>query len=254
MIRFNRFRKLPLGIVCLCAVVGIASAAGPTLADGDGTCEPELTAVFLVEGIYPGTSLELTLLHVQEVADVPNPSHEEILQNIAAAYADDPLGPSYNHQALDVVGNFQLFFAAPMDFGAVTVIDIRDGAVAFAGQQIWMGMGDVVFPAGSSHEWIWEMGFPAAEPEVINIINNSAWSDEYFGNQSYYLQTALDHIRQTDVMRSFGSCAPYQVTAYLHTPTVGATDPNEGHAAPPWGPGPIDTQGLTMSMVKSFYR
>jgi len=109
---------------------------------------------------------------------------------------------------------------------------------------------------------VWEVGLPAAEPETFNIIHNFAWSDELFGNQSYYLQVAMDYIQQTDVMRSFGSCTPYQVTAYLHTPSVGTTQPEygvavliiNGHAAPPWGPDPIDTVGLSFSLVKSFFR
>lgn len=91
---------------------------------------------------------------------------------------------------------------------------------------------------------------------------NPMWDDGYFGSQSYLAQVALDDIRQTDVMRSFGSSAPYQVTSFLHTPTVGMVDPTvavqvlvvTGHAAPPWGPGPVDTTPTPWDLLKSLYR
>lgn len=238
------------------------SIYAPTWATGQGTGESELTAVILVEGIYPGNAIEMTLLHIKEVGEATYPSEEELLQAVTDAYADDPMAPNYYHHSTVPVGNYQLFWAEPMDFGAVTLVDIRDGAVAFAGQQVWMGFGSVIWPPGSSHDWLWEEGQPASEPELFQVIHNFSWSDEYFGNQDYYLQTALDLARQTDVLRSFGSCGPYQVTAYLHTPAVGMTQPEygvavliiNGHAAPPWGPEPVDTRGLTMSLLKSFYR
>lgn len=226
------------------------------------SCEPELTAVFLVGGIYPGTALSLDLLHISQVGVATYPSPEELLQIVADYYAGDPFFSIYNQQPGAIVGNFQLFVAQPMDFGTVTIVDIRDGTIVFASARVWMGYGQTAHPTASTHDWTWEAGVPATDPSGVAILPNYYWADEGFGSQEFITQVTLDHIRQTDVCRSFGSCSPYLVTGYIHTPTVGATDPSvalevlivSGHAAPPWGPEPIDTTPTSLGMVKAVYR
>lgn len=225
-------------------------------------CEPELTAVFLVDGVYPGSVLDIALLHIQEVGPATWPSDPELLQIVADAYAGDPMAPSYYHQLVATAGNFRLYLAPPGDFGAATIVDVRTGQLVFAAQVVWMGYGDLVFPTVSSHPCSWEEGVPAAPPTSLTLLGNQFWGDGDEGSQADLAQLALDHLRQTDVLRSFGSCAPYAVTGYLHTPSVGATDPLaarqvlivSGHAAPPWGPGPIDTSRAAWDRVKAMYR
>lgn len=241
---------------CVCLVAGF-----PTMASGD-PIEPELTAVFLVGGIYPGTDLSVDLLHISEVGPATYPTEAELLEIVTQVYVDDYFYPYYYHQPVALVGNFQLFVAQPMDFGAVTIVDIRDGRVVFASGMVWMGFGDTVFPLNSTHDWLWEAGLPAAEPAAVGIIPSPGWSDDYFGSQEYLTQVSLDHLRQTDVVRSFGASAPYQVTSYIHTPTLGVTDPTvalqvmilSGQAGPPWGPDPVATSISSWDMVKSIYR
>ncbi len=146
----------------LCLFLGVLLFLAP-VAESQ-TCEPELTAVFLVEGIYPGTALVLDLLHISEVRPATYPSDEELLQIVTAYYAADPLSDYYNHQVVATAGNFRLFMAQPMDFGAVTIVDIRDGTVVFAASMVWMGSGETVYPTVSTHDWLWEAGIPAAPP------------------------------------------------------------------------------------------
>lgn len=225
-------------------------------------CEPELTAVFLVEGIYPGTQLNISLMNIQEVGEATYPDAATMLSLVEGIYSDDPLAPYYNHQLLHEAGNFQFFFNEPGDFGSVTIMDSRTGAAVFASGMVWMGYGTTLVPSNSSHDWLWELASPATPPESTHLIPNTYGWHESYGDESYLQQVALDHIRQTDVMRSFGFCAPYQVTSYLHTPTVGMTNPNvavqvlivSGHAAPPWGPGPIPVFSSSLGRVKSLFR
>ena len=248
-----------LFIFLLVLVVGVDSEATPTIG---GLCEPELTAVFLVEGIYPGTDLNISLMNIQEVGEATYPDAATMLGLVEEVYSDDPMSPYFNHQLIHEVGNFQFFFNEPGDFGSVTIMDARNGAVVFASGMVWMGYGATLVPATSSHDWIWEWGSPATPPENTSIIPNSYGWHESYGDESYLLQVALEHIRQTDVMRSFGCCASYEVTSYLHTPTVGATNPSvavqvlivSGHAAPPWGPSPIPVVPSSLGRVKSLFR
>lgn len=250
----KRGRVLLLSALCLLA--GSSALASPP------SCEPELTGVFLMGGIYPGTALSLDVMHISEVGPATYPTEAELLEIVTEVYVDDYFYPYYYHQPVALVGNFQLFLAQPMDFGTVTIVDIRDGSVVFASGMVWMGFGETVHPESSSHEWVWEAGPLAPEPAGVSIIPSLGWDDDYWGSQEDLTQISLDYIRQTDVMHSFGTCAPYQVTSFLHTPTVGATDPNvavevliiSGYAGPPWGPDPIDTTPTSWDMVKAVYR
>jgi hypothetical protein len=242
---------LPVLCLLLAALPGAAQIA-----------EPELTGVFLVEGIYPGNALNITTVHVREVGEATYPSPEEMLAGVEAVFAGDPYFPYFNFQVAGIIGNFRLYLAEPGDFGACAIVDRRDGAVVFASGIVWMGFGQTLIPAASSHPWNWEAGVPAAPPGGFAILDNPFWSDESFTPQDYLLQLATDHIRQTDVMRSFGESAPYIVTGYLHTPSVGSTDPYvavqvvivSGHAGPPWGPDPISTTASSLDQVKALYR
>lgn len=253
---------MPHPKACLIFVLALGLVpSGPASVTGQ-TCEPELTGVFLVEGIYPGNDLVLAVMHIREVGEATYPGEEEMLAGVEAVFAGDPYFAYFHFQPVGQAGNFRLYLAEPGDFGACAVVDRRDGAVVFASGVVWMGFGATVVPAGSSHEWTYQAGPPATPPGGVAILDNIFWNDEYFTPQDYVVQLAVDHIRQTDVLHSFGECAPYTVTGYLHTPTVGTTDPFaavqvlivSGHAGPPWGPEPVDTTPTSWDMVKATYR
>jgi hypothetical protein len=246
------------------ALVLLLLVATYTTASGGDVrpCEPELNAVFLVNGIYPGTALQIDLLHIHHTGEHTFPSDEQLLAGVEAAYAGNPLAPYLDHQIWSEAGHLRLYLSQPMDLGAVTLVDLRDGTVVFAAGVIWAGQGQTVLPDFSSHPWQWESGPPASLPQEQSLLANPFWDDGSLGSQPYLAQVALDHIRQTDVMRSYGSCAPYGVTTFLHTPSLGILDPEvavqvlivTGHAAPPWGPEPIDTEPTPWDLVKSYFR
>ena len=72
----------------------------------------------------------------------------------------------------------------------------------------------------------------------------------------------LADLRRSDVMHSFGECGPYEVTSYIHTPTVGGTNPYvaecilvvSGFCGPPWNGDPTGAGARTWSAVKTLYR
>lgn len=249
-----------LGAACL-LLCGAAAQSGP--ADSERSdCEPELNAVFLIDGMYPGTDLDVRLLHIHPTGPLTYPDDAQLLNTIQTFYSEEPFGEEYNHVLVAESGPFRLYIAEPMDFGAATVIDTRDGTVVFAAGMVWMGFGETLRPVGSTHEWTWEAGVPAVAPEHTHLLVNPFWWDDGLSSQTYLAQVAQDHLRQTDVLRSFGSCAPYQMTTFLHTPTLGMLDPLvavqvvivTGHAGPPWGPEPVSTTSSSWGMVKSMYR
>jgi hypothetical protein len=223
--------------------------------------ETELTAVFLVENVYLGPP-SIAVMDVRQTGPITSPTEEELIAAVADLFGPEHhLFPQY-FQALDVVGHFRLIFHEPGDFGAAGLVDVRDGAVAFAGGVVWMGFGQTVQPTSDSHPWVFEAGPMAPAAAAFNHVHNPMWSDESLGNQSYFLKVGLNHIRQTDVMRNFGGSAPYTVTGYLHTPTVGAVDPAaavavliiSGQAGPPWGPEPVATTSAVLGQIKALYR
>ena len=221
----------------------------------------ELSAVFLVEDVYLGPS-SLSLVFIRETTPATYPGESAMVAGVAELFAP---GSGVSEECLmprPPVGDHQLFYCPPGDFGGVGLVDVRDGAVAFAGGVVWMGDGDTVHPTAGSHPWQWKAGIPATEPQELLVVPNPDWDDIALGKQSYFLQVALAHIRQTDVLRSFGNSAPYRVTGYLHTPSVGLVEPElavavlvvNGYAGPPWSMEPVETEPLALDMFKTLFR
>ena len=73
---------------------------------------------------------------------------------------------------------------------------------------------------------------------------------------------ALELLRTTDVVRSFGECGEYTATSVLYTPTIGALDPSvaklvvvlEGLVGAPWNNPALPVQPVSWGNLKSLYR
>ncbi len=203
----------------------------------------ELTAVFIVDDIYPLTAPQLSLLSVMPLGPPTEPSDAEM---IAAIEAVQP-GFAYTHA--NQAGPFHLYFADPVDYGACAIVDGRDARVVFAGTITWMGLGSVTRPYVSSHAWSFSAGDPAPPPISTEILPPFEWAPAYYGTPAEITSAVVDVLRQSDVLRSFGDCDAYSVVSFIYTPAVGMVDPGEarnvvivsGRAGPPWSDLPTAT-------------
>ncbi len=182
-------------------------------------CSPvELTAVFVVDDIYP-MEPQLTLLDVALVGPDIGPSQSEMITAIEA------LQPGYSYTSYGEAGPFHFFFDEPMDHGGCAIVDGRDGRVVFAATIIYMGNGSITRPAASSHAWSFLPSELAPLPEDVGLLPALMWSAEHYGEPSAITDTVVDYLRQSDVLLSFGDCDMYSVVSFIYTPTVGMTDP-----------------------------
>lgn len=235
-------------LLCLAAISATANAQCPS---------NEMTAVFIVSGIYPGTNLQLETLAVSPLGEVTTPSDSEIIASIMQVQ------PMQFYSRLEQVGSLFQYYASAADAGGVALVDSRDGAIPFAGTVIWMGRGDVTVPAESSHSWSLIPGTFGPAPAGIGLMSNHDWpSGEQYGTPDQITASALTLLRQTDVLQSFGACGPYSVVSYIYTPAVGATIPEyarcvvivSGTCGPPWNGGLVVEEGLSWGAVKGLYR
>ena len=235
-----------VGALLLCPLVG-----GQVLAD---CSEDEMTAVFIVSGIYPGTNLEIHLLTVEPVGEAIYPSEAEMIASVQAIQPGSYTG-------IASAGPFHLFFEEPGDFGGTAIVDGRDGAIAFAGTVIWLGCGVINVPDGSTHGWTFPGGDAALGPGDVEILPNEYWGD-IFGSPDSVTTMTLDYLRQSDVLKSFGACDTYDVVSYIYTPAVGATDPTlagcviivSGHCGPPWNGDEVPIRPTSWNKVKARYK
>lgn len=207
---------------------------GPVQMGHTETCEPGSDLQWTPEV----EELRLTLLDVEPLGPVTNPSIAEMIEAVEAV---QPVpGPDYNHRGQ--VGSFHLFEADPIDLGGTAIVDGRDGRVVFAGTVIWLGFGAVTSPVESSHPWSFPTGEPALEPASLGILPNLAWPDHY-ETPADITARALDYLRGSDVLQSFSNCGEYDVVSYIYTPSVNPYVPPEttslivivsGQCGPPW--------------------
>jgi len=240
-----------LRILLLAALVPVfcASLVGAECSDS------ELSAVFVVDGIYPGTDMELRLLSVTPVGEITNPSEEELIGAVQVYWEGQYL------QLLSTLGNHTLIIEEPGDFGYSAIVDNRTGQVLFGGEVTWMGLGGLDVPPASTHAWQYTAGDPAPAPASLAVLPNPYWADIY-GSPLGVAGIVIEFLRDSDVLHGFGDCGPYDVTAYIWTPSVGVTDPNEaecilivtGRCGEPWNGGPVDNTSAPWSAVKALYR
>jgi hypothetical protein len=233
-------------MLCLLGILLVSPPARADCSDG------EITATFLVSGVYEG-SVRIDVLDAVPLGPVTDPSEAEMIAAIAAVL------PGYDFSLTESVGHFRLFWAPVLDFGACAIVDARDGRVVFAGTVIWSGTGGVALPVVDSHPWS-DLGTLATPPDAIAYIASEFWYDGYLP-YAEFVDAALQVVRATDVLHSFADCDAYTVTAFIYTPTVGLLDPTaavaviivSGRCGPPWNGQPVAVDAATLSSVRALF-
>jgi hypothetical protein len=239
-----------VAVACIASLLAIGAGWRNASAQCSGG---QMTAVFVVSGLRPGTDRHLDRLAVFQVGENPSPSDS---QNIAAV---NRIQPRWYYRRIEQVGTFIQYFDEPVDFGGVGIVDSRDGTVVFAGTVIWMGRGVVNYPAESSHSWSFDPSNEASAPASLGIMSNCYW---YFETPEEITAATLSFLRHTDVLQSFSSCAAYSAVSYVYTPSVGMTDPEvakcivivSGHCGAPWSGEPTSVEHQTWGAVKGMFR
>jgi len=211
----------------------------PGLAMGQCSGE-EYTAVFIVDDFFSSSQPQLGLLSVYLVGEETNPTVPEMLESIVGAQPDFISWTDYELRGQE--GDFSLFGHDPFDEGASVIVDSRNGRVVFFGTVIWLGQGDIYLPLHSSHTWSFTPEPPASEPSNVGVLPNQSWAD-YNGDPSVITDSIVDYLQNSDVLRSFSNCGPYDLVSYIYTPngTTGL-DPEtaslivfvSGKCGPPW--------------------
>jgi len=214
----------------------------------------EITATFLVSGIYEGASIQIDVVDVVPLGPVTNPNEAEMIAAV------DAVQPGYTYAFVGSAGPFRLFWAPPGDFGACALVDDRDGRVVFAGTVIWAGTGAVTLPAADSHPWSSPTVVPAPAPVAIAHVPSPYWYDGY-GTPEEFTDAALAAMRDTDVLASFGTCDDYTATSFIYTPQVGMLYPDvavcvvmvSGRCGPPWNGQPVAIDSSTFTQVRALF-
>lgn len=236
----------------LALAASICLGATSILAD---CSDHEMTAVFVVDEVYPGLEMSISTLEMSPVTDITNPSGDEMLNSVMEVFQGGTFSPQ------DCQGHYCFFYWPPMDSGGAAFVDDRTGDVLFAGSIIWSGQGDVLVPETSSNEWSFPDETLAPEPQQVDVYpNHDYWSEEE--TEEEITARVLTHLRQTDVLKSFAGCEPYSVMSYLYLPTVGVVDPMlaksviivSGHCDSPWNGEPVAVEQTSLSAVKQLFR
>lgn len=230
----------------------------PTTADAQ-CCDQEVTAVFVVDGIHPGTDLQLRDLMIRGTEDVSYPSDKDMIEAVAAVQPNDYC----NYVRLDTAVDLVQFFCEPMDFGGIGLVDQRTGEVAFAGTTVWMGTGAVTCPPFSTHAWSWPAEPAAAPPSELGVLHSPLWPDlPEYDSQETIAAALLTYLRGTDVLMSFAACGTYSAVSYIYVPTACCEEPVtaagvvvvRGTCGPPFNNQPIAVDRKAWSGVKALYR
>ncbi len=236
----------------LALAASICLGATSALAD---CSDDEMTAVFVVDGVYPGLVMSISTLEMSPVTDITSPSEEEMRDAVMEVFQ----GGIFSLH--DCLGHYCFYYWSPSDYGGAAFIDDRTGDVLFAGRVIWSGQGDVLVPETSSHEWSFPDETLAPEPQQIDVYHNfEYWPEEE--TEEEITDRVLHHLRRTDVLKSFAECGPYSVMSYLYLPTVGCVDPFvaksvvivSGHCDSPWNGEPVAVEPTSLSTMKQLFR
>lgn len=220
--------------------------------------EQDHVAVFILDGLDPGfVSLQTELLAVTPVGPVTYPPEEDVYRNIMAVLGDQA-NPSLAPAQL--VGNMWSWIG--LQSSSQSLVDRRDGAVLFAGSVIWAGQGQMLCPTGSTHEWEIPGGEPAPAPATTAVLDNDSWIGPGVPTVDELTALAVEHLRTTDVLHSFGACGPYVVTGWIYTPAVGVVDPGaarlviavEGKVGPPWNGESVPVAARSWGALQSSFR
>lgn len=244
---FVGFIRTAFSVLIVLALLSYAPPAGADCSTN------EMTAVFVVGGIFPADEQALETLSVYPVAEPTYPPEAELIAAI------QNLQPCWTYYLIDTITPFRHYLCPPADFGAAALIDERTGQIPFAGTVIWAGWGEVTVPTESSHDWAYVAGEPAAEPISLEIFPSELY---YYVDPDVLAASVLAELLQTDVLHSFAACGEYSAFLYAYTPAVGVLEPEaakavlivSGLCGPPWNGEPVSNDRISWGAIKSCYR
>lgn len=218
--------------------------------------EVERTAVFVVSGIYPGTSLELERVYLRTVGEATYPDNEQMIAAITA------IQPGSYYFQLEYVDPFYHYYQTPGDHGGIAIVDGIDGFVVFAGTLIHLGTGNITVPASSTHQWNYNPGYTAAPPVSIELIASLYWPLYPYGSALYHAETTINFLREFDVLQSFGNCGEYVAYSFIYRPDYWLTIPVEaksiiivqGFCGSPWSGDNVQNEFKSWGSVKAMFR
>ncbi len=119
---------------------------------------------------------------------------------------------------------FDILYLSPGDFGWIQFNYTETGDTVFYGTIVWMGLGEIYFPDTffPADSFFVDTSY-AADPDSIYYW--SSWGGATI-EEDVFLQsaaTAYENIRQLSIVHELAEY-PYQIVAFMYTPTVGMTD------------------------------
>jgi len=215
--------------------------------------DTEMTAVMILDQVYPGFAQALETVSVYPVSEYTYPSEAELYAAVTGV-VECPVYLMFGSQS-----QYRHYFCQPPDYGSSVILDLRTSQMPFLGTVAWSGQGEVLIPDESTHGWSVVEGDPASAPASIEVFDS-----DLFGimDQSAFIDQVLAELRQTDVLHSFAACGEYTVVVYPYTPTVNPLDPMavkavvmvNGTCGTPWNGAPVPADRAAWGSVKSLFR
>ncbi|MEN8008547.1 MAG: hypothetical protein ABFS42_16175 [Candidatus Krumholzibacteriota bacterium] len=214
----------------------------------------EMTAVMILDNIYPGSNQALETLSVFPVGEHTFPSNEDLL-SIVRDYVECPF--VFYHQSESQYLHFQCVQENPEPSA---ILDTRTGQLSFLGMASSSSEGQVLVPPGSTHDWSMVAGAPTAGPIEIDVFRDS----DLFPIITIpdLVNQVMAELLQTDVLHSFAQCGDYSVVIFPYTPKIDPIDPLlakavvmvNGSCGAPWNSQPVPVDSRSWGSVKSLYR
>jgi len=223
--------------------------------------EQEMTAVFVVSGIYPGTDLVLDNLMLMLTAEATYPSDAAMADAITHLQPNEICG----YYQVDQAGPYRQYFCPPNETGGAALVDERSGQVVFVGTVSLTETGGATFPVSSSHDWAWPAppAEPAAAPADFGVMHNLIWPNyPAYPTEEEAVAPVMDFLRNTDVVKSFAECGPYSAAAFVYTSDTCCDFLYEavcilvvnGHCGPPFNYESVSVDRKSWEGVKALYR
>ena len=217
--------------------------------------QDEVLAVFIIDGVKSGEQPSIRDLYVMTHGAETNPSDEEMIDSLGASYLVGTISNIAEFEA------FTVFYARPMDFGYAAIVDHRSGGIMYEDPLGWFAGGeDVAFPPGSNYSWNIDESDLAPTPAAIGVAADADWPLG-FGEPEVLAQGIIDYVRGSDVVKSIGTCGPYNILCYFSFPAPGGGYPPpygvvvvNGHCGPPWGGAPVAVEAESWGSIKALYR
>jgi len=115
---------------------------------------------------------------------------------------------------------FHRCYRPPGDFGGAALVDGRSGELVFAGEIIWMGTGQLLYPVplGNPADLLVPAGVPTIPP---NTYEYALWGyeDPSVGD------AAIAAVRDMDLVKNWVAWCTYDALVVLHPYSEGAYDP-----------------------------